>query len=347
GCATSTPTQTSKPAPTTTSAPATTAPPSTSQPAPQAYKWKIETYLANTDTSVSGNIDKLIEMIKTNTKGQIELTRFPEGSIVPGKEVVNATASGMLDVAVSYGGYNTGALPAAIVEDGLPMQWTSSDQMDGIIPAFEDVLRPEYAKLGVYLLGLYNCYGGGYTTMFTKSVNSLDELKGKKVRATGGYLTLLQALGASTNTLPLGEVYQALQTGAIDGVCSVANVQTAFKFYEVAKFGILPQFNGGSTHSVFINPKSWSNLPKDLQDTVVSTFKEWRVWDSKTWNPANVAVPVSQLESLGVKFVTLSQSDIDKIMAAATLMWDNQAKDPTSAKLVEIVRNYNKANPPK
>ncbi len=334
---------TSSPAP---SAPQTSA--STPQASTKVFEWKLQPYLPETDPSVSKNVDHLIEMINTNTSGSVKIKKFPAGSICPGGEVLNAVSSGTLDMAVSIGGYNSGAIPSAAVEDGLPLQWTNLRQMTEVIwdYGFEDLLRPEYEKQGVYLLGLYESGGTGAQIFTRTAINTLDELKGKKIRTWGKFLTLMEKIGASPVSMPLGEVYSALQMGALDGVLIVTAVVKPNKFYEVVPFGLLPQFGWGATHSAFINPKKWNELPADLKTIVRLTFNDWKAWNARYYNPRNNYVTIQEVQKMGVKMTNLSAADFARVQKAASDIWDEEAaKNPVSAKLIEIVRKQMKDVP--
>lgn len=333
----------------TTPAAAPQAPASTSsQTAAKVYEWKLQPYLPETDPSVSKNVDKLVEMINTNTNGRVKITKFPVGSICPGGEVLTAVATGTLDMAVSIGGYNAGAIPAAAIEDGLPLQWTNLRQMTEILWDYglEDLMRPEYEKQGIYLLGLYESGGTGAQIFTRKAVTSLDDLKGKKIRSWGKYLTLLEKIGASPVSMPLPEVYTALQTGALDGILVVTAVMQPNKFYEVVPFGLLPQFTWGATHSCFINPKKWNELPDDLKTIVRLTFNDWKSWNARYYNPRYNYVTVEQVEKMGVKMTRLSDADWAKVQSAAMTIWDEEAaKNPVSAKAIDIIKKHMKEVP--
>ncbi len=355
GCS-STPTTTQPPQTTTqptTSAPASTsAPATTTQAAGKVYKWKLQPYISESDNSVNKNVDKLIEMINTNTKGQIQITKYPFGSIVQqATDVVTATGTGVLNMSVTIGGQNAGVIPSGVVEDGLPMQWMNKKIMDDVIFApdgFNAIFRPEYAKQGAYLLGVYDAGGVGITLFTTKQINSLADLKGKKIRSWSIYLTLLGNLGASPITMALGEVYSALQMGALDGCLVASSMVPLNKFNEVAGYGYLPQLAWGATHNVLINQNDWNSLPKDLQDIVTNTFNEWRVWDADIYNPQYNYVTVEALQKLGVKFSNLPDSDVATIRAESEKLWDTTAaKDATAAKAIDYIRKYNAANPSK
>ena len=311
----------------------------------KVYKWKLEPYLPEVDPSVSKNVDQLIKMIDTNTDGRVKISKFPANSICPGGEVLNAVATGVLDMGISIGGYNAGAIPAAAVEDGLPFQWSGLRQMTEILWDYglEDLMRGEYTKQGVYLLGLYTAGGTGAQVFTTKPVQSLQELKGKKIRTWGHFLKLVEKIGASPVSMPLGEVYSALQMGALDGVLIVTAVVESFKFYEVVPYGLLPQFNWGATHSTFINPKKWNELPGDLKEIVRLTFHDWRSWNARYYNPRYNYVTVEDVQKMGIKMTQLPDSDVKEIKKAAYEIWDEvAAKNEGAAKAIEIVRKYQK-----
>jgi len=315
------------------------------QSSSKVYKWKLQPYLPEVDPSVSKNVNQLIKMIDANTDGRVKISKFPANSICPGGEVLSAVATGILDMGISIGGYNAGAIPAAAVEDGLPFQWSGLRQMTEILWDYglEDLMRGEYKKQGVYLIGLYEAGGTGAQIYTTKPVQSLQELKGKKIRTWGHFLKLVEKIGASPVSMPLGEVYSALQMGVLDGVLIVTAVIESFKFYEVVPYGLVPQFNWGATHSTFINPKKWDELPGDLKKIVQLTFHDWRSWNARYYNPRHNYVTIEDVEKMGIKMTQLPDSDVREIKKAALEIWDDvAAKNEVTAKAIEIVRKYQK-----
>ena len=313
--------------------------------ADKVYKWRLQPYLPESSPNVAKNIDKLIEMIEQNTNGQVIITKHPAGSIVQGGEVLSATETGILDMSISIGGYNAGAVPAAAIEDGLPLQWMSRQQTSEVLYdyGFENLMREVYKKHGVYLLGLYMSDGVGTQIYTAKPINSLADLKGKKIRTWGAYLDLVKELGASPVSMPLGEVYSALQLGALDGILVVTAVVPSFKLYEVAPYATLPQLASSGANSVFVNSGKWDALPDQLKMIVQLTFDKWKEWNLRYYCPRFNAVTVDQLEKLGVKFTTLSEADQDSIWKAAMKIWDAKAAvDKDATKAIEIVKDQMK-----
>jgi len=311
--------------------------------AEKVHKWRLQPYLPASSPNVAKNIDRLIVMIEENTGGQVKITKHPAGSIVKGNAVLDSTATGILDMSISIGGYNAGAVHAAAVEDGLPLQWMSRQQITEALYdyGFEEHMRGVYKKHGVHLLGLYVSDGVGTQIYTTKPVNSLAELKGKKIRTWGAYLDLVKGLGASPVSMPLGEVYSALQLGVLDGILVVTAVVPPFKLYEVAPYGTLPQLSSSGANSIFVNTSKWEALPENLKQIVQLTFDKWKAWNVRYYSPRFNAVTIEQLEKLGVKFTTLSEADQNKIWDAAMKIWDEKAAmDADSAKAVKIVKDH-------
>jgi len=311
----------------------------------KVHHWRLQPYLPESSPNVAKNIDRLIAEIEKNTDGQVKITKHPAGSIVQGGEVLSSTATGILDMSISIGGYNAGAIPAAGIEDGLPLQWMNGQQISEVLYdyGFEELMREVYKKHGVYLLGLYISDGVGTQIYTAKPISSLAELKGKKIRTWGNYLNLVKELGASPVSMPLGEVYSALQLGVLDGILVVTAVVPSFKLYEVAPYGTLPPFANSGANSVFVNPSKWEALPDNLKMIVQLTFDKWKDWNLRYYCPRFNAVTVPQLEKLGVKFTTLSEADQDKVWDAAMKIWDEKAAaDADSAKAIKIVKDHMK-----
>jgi TRAP-type mannitol/chloroaromatic compound transport system substrate-binding protein len=105
---------------------------------------------------------------------------------------------------------------------------------------------------------------------FNKEINSIEDVKGLKMRIPGSGGEVWDRLGGSAVTLPGGELYTSLQTGVIDATEWVAPYNDmAFGFHEVAKYYYYPGWHEpGSTLELIINKSAFEALPKDLQTIV-------------------------------------------------------------------------------
>ena len=205
-------------------------------------------------------------------KPEIEI--FDVDSITPAMELLSSVSMGVLEMGTTDSGWWAGTMPAGAVPSGsMPFAYRDTWDCERILWDFglEQIVREAYAKQGVYLLTDYPIAYGGFGISTVKPVNSLAELKGKKIRGFGLFVKWLEKIGASPVAVDFGELYTALSTGTIDGVLTAWSPTYALKFYEVAPYGIQPSSNGSGCQDVIINLDTWNSLPADLQTFVQLT----------------------------------------------------------------------------
>ena len=129
---------------------------------------------------------------------------------------------------------------------------------------WSSVLQEAYNERGLYLLG--EEYQLPTYVLTKEPINSLDDLKGKKIRAPGMYGTFFRNLGAAPVNMAYGEVYTGLATGVIWGVDAMNILDhQGGKFHEIAKYLYPLPITGSQTFPILVNLEAWNNLPKDLQ----------------------------------------------------------------------------------
>ncbi|HIE40531.1 MAG TPA: ABC transporter substrate-binding protein, partial [Thiomicrorhabdus sp.] len=110
---------------------------------------------------------------------------------------------------------------------------------------------------------------------FNKEINSLDDLKGLKMRIPGLGGEVLKRAGGIPITMPGGELFPALQSGALDATEWVGPYNDlAFGFYKTAKYYYTPGWHEpGTAMECMINEKAFNALPADLQSIVRNAIK--------------------------------------------------------------------------
>ncbi|MGR3717533.1 MAG: TRAP transporter substrate-binding protein, partial [Thermohalobaculum sp.] len=130
-------------------------------------------------------------------------------------------------------------------------------------------------EFGVKNLGCGNTgvQMGGW---FNKLIESADDLKGLKMRIPGLGGDVMAKLGASPVSLPGGQIYENLVSGAIDATEWVGPFNDYFmKFYEAAKYYYWPGMHEpGSMISFGMNASWWGSLPKNLQEIIRAACNE-------------------------------------------------------------------------
>ena len=110
---------------------------------------------------------------------------------------------------------------------------------------------------------------------FNKEINSLEDLKGLKMRIPGVGGEVFKRAGGNPVNIPGGELYTAMQTGTIDAVEWVGPYNDlAFGFQQVAKYYYYPGWHEpGSMLELLVNDDAWDSLPSDLQAIIETAAK--------------------------------------------------------------------------
>jgi TRAP-type mannitol/chloroaromatic compound transport system substrate-binding protein len=110
---------------------------------------------------------------------------------------------------------------------------------------------------------------------FNKEINNIEDLEGLKMRIPGLGGEVLKRAGGTPVTLPGGEIFTSLQSGAIDATEWVGPYNDlAFGFYKAAKYYYYPGWHEpGTTLECFINKKAFEDLPDDLQSIVLNACR--------------------------------------------------------------------------
>jgi TRAP-type C4-dicarboxylate transport system substrate-binding protein len=120
-------------------------------------------------------------------------------------------------------------------------------------------------------------HGTGPTIFHTKKpVRTLEDLKGMKIRTTGLGAKIVAALGATPVAMPMGDTYDALSKGVVEGSTAPIASLEGFKWGEVVKY---TTENFGSAYTtiffVVMNKKTWNSVTPDNQKIIEQVNEEW------------------------------------------------------------------------
>jgi len=264
------------------------------------------------------------ENVKRATGGRFELTPYPEGALVPSTGLLDAVKKGTLEMANIMAAYMSGSMPVTNLIYGYPATYRSFEdfQIHHKQFGFDDVLKKAFDEYGVVYLG--DVADAGVILVGNKPVRKVDDLKGMKIRATGGAAEVLKELGASVVFMSGSELYTAISTGVIDG-CIYGGPKTALadmKFGEIVKYVTMPLFmqaQGPLTYVV--NKDKWNSLPDEykailemeVRDRAGDFFPGVRYQDANVFNEWR--------QKSGHEVITLSDEEYNKIgLATRTVL---------------------------
>lgn len=180
---------------------------------------------------------------------------------------------------------------------------------------------------------------------FRKEINTLDDLKGLKIRIPGLGGEVMSRLGVTATNIAPGELYMALEIGTIDAVEWVSPYfDTLLGFHKIAPYYYTGWQEPASELQFIVNEKKFNKLPKDLQVILTSAFE---VAASEMMAMANYknAMTWSKIKKdyPNVKVKTFPKEIMQALKKATNEIFDEQAqKDPLFKEILESQRTYQK-----
>ena len=181
----------------------------------------------------------------------------------------------------------------------------------------DTVLNEFYKKYNIkgLLAGNTGCQMGGW---YRKEINSIDDLKGLKMRIGGWAGKVLQKLGGVPQQIAGGDIYPALEKGTIDAVEWVGPYDDEkLGFVKVAKYYYYPGWwEGGAMLHNFINLAKWNSLPKNYQEIVRAASDKAHTWMQAKYDAVNPPA-IKRLVAAGAQLRPFPQAVMEASYKAA------------------------------
>ena len=236
----------------------------------QTFRWRMVTTWPKNLPGLGIAPELIAERVEKMSAGRLKITVFGANEIVPALGVFDAVSLGNVEMGHGAAYYWKGKVPIAQLFTTVPFGLTAQEMnawlyQGGGLELWEelyaryDLVPTPGGNTGVQMAGWFN-----------KELNSMDDLRGIKMRIPGLGGEVFQRAGGTAITLPGGEIYTSLQTGVIDATEWVGPYNDlAFGLHQVAKYYYYPGWQEpGPTLELIINKQAFDSLPKDLQEIV-------------------------------------------------------------------------------
>jgi len=229
---------------------------------PPRIKWRLPVVFQSTLPVIGDNPVYVADIIRRASGGAIQLDIFEPGEIVPAFSVTDAVRDRKVEAGYVWLGYDQGKIPASPLVSAVPFgmePWEYSAWW------FEGGGRELTEKLYIphHIHPIYCGMTGPETAgWFREKIDSLDDMQGLKIRFAGLGGKVIERVGASVTMLPGGEIFQALEKGAIDATeFALPIVDRALGFNRVAKYNYYPGWHQPFTSShLVVNLDAWREL---------------------------------------------------------------------------------------
>lgn len=229
--------------------------------------WRLASSFPRTLDTIFGASETLAKQLELMSGGRFTIRCYPAGELVPGLQVLDAVQQGTVQVGHSASYYYVGKNPALAFDCAVPFGLTARQQIAWLEEGGgADLLEPVFSQFGVvrFLGGNTGAQMGGW---FRREINSVEDIKGLKMRIPGLGGDVMTRLGATVQVLAGGDIYPALERGAIDATEWIGPYDDEkLGFHKVAKYYYYPGFwEPGPTLSFYVNKSQWQQLPAAYQ----------------------------------------------------------------------------------
>jgi C4-dicarboxylate-binding protein DctP len=222
-------------------------------------------HVVTNDTPKGKGALKFKELAEKYTNGRVKVEVYPNSTLYKDKEEMDALNSGAVQMlAPSTAKFRPIGVPEFEALD-LPFVFNGDEGYYKVVngPIGKSLLKKLEAK-GVTGLGFWD--NGFHMVSANKPLLMPADFQGLKIRISGSKIADLyfRKLGALPQILAFSEVYQALQTGVVDGCENTPSNYYTQKFFEVQK-DITVSNHAHLQYAVITSTKFWNGLPADVR----------------------------------------------------------------------------------
>lgn len=307
------------------------------------YKFTMQN-MFSLNHPISKAVQQMAADLKKESDGRINIRVLPSGALVKGPSIFESVSMGSIDMGTTCSCYHSGILPMAATAFALPGDPRGVQEIIDFIGQ-EEVMaffRKAYATQNVF-------FGAplvmdGYTIVSKKPINTWEDLKTMKVRASGSIAKTLKKMDIPTVFIPFSEIYVALSRGTIDAEISGNHAESFLaKTFEVAKYQTVPYISGAQNCEVIMNQDRWNELPEDLKALFETKLRECSRQVAVLFDAENKEV-MAKMSAKGAQFVELPDEVMNKWIRTAVKMWDEEfTKDALSAQYIQLAKQHLKS----
>lgn len=217
--------------------------------------------------TIYGAAAALARRVEEMSSGRFRIRPYPSGEIVPGLQVMDAVQQGAAHVGHTASYYYIGKNPAFGFDTAVPFGLSARQQAAWLQQAGgAELLAPLFAELDIvsFFAGSTGAQMGGW---FRNEIHSVADLQGLKMRIPGQGGVVMNRLGVTVQVLAGGDIYPALERGAIDATEWIGPYDDErLGFHKVAKYYYYPGWwEPGASLSFYVHRPLWETLPADYQ----------------------------------------------------------------------------------
>lgn len=310
----------------------------------QTYEWKMVTTWPKNFPTLGTGANNLAKSIEEMSGGRLKIKVYAAGELVGAFESFDAVSRGTVQMGHGSAYYWKGKVPIAQLFSTVPFGFNAQEMNAWLYYGGGlELWQKLYEKFNLVPIpaGNTGVQMGGW---FNKELNSVEDLKGLKIRMPGLGGEVLTRAGATTVNLPGGELYTALQSGNIDATEWVGPYNDlAFGFHQIAQYYYYPGWHeAGTAMEVILNKEAFDGLPKDLQAIVLTACKAANGDMLYEFTARNNAALKTLVEEHGVQLRKFPDDVLEKLNdISQQVVEELVAANPDYAEIYDSYRAFN------
>ena len=291
-------------------------------------EWQMATSWPADLDSIFWGAQLVASRVAALTGGKFLIRPRAAGELAPGLGVLNAVEEGSVPIGHTVSHYYTDRGIVIALNNGLPFGLTARQQNawlyeGGGLEKLQEI-HAERFNIIQFPVGNSGVQMGGW---FNKEINSVSDLAGLRMRIPGIAGQVMERLGVTVQMLPGGEIFQALESGAIDAAEWVGPYEDErMGFHTVASYYYYPGWwDPGSTVEVQINLDEWEKLPEQYQEALKTAAYETNVRVMARYDARNPVALRRLINDGGVKLRPFPDDLLKAAEEAAFELFDETA----------------------
>ena len=304
-------------------------------------RWRMATSWPHSLDTIFGGAETISRRVREMSAGRFLIQPFAAGELVPGLEVLEAVQNGSVECGHTASYYYLGKNPALAFGTAVPFGLTAQQQNAWLFAGGGlEAIDRLYSDFGVrsFPAGNTGAQMGGW---FKRPLEGLASLQGLKMRIPGLGGKVMAALGVNVQVLPGGEIFLALDRGAIDAAEWTGPYDDEkLGLNKAARYYYYPGWwEPGPTLTALVNLQAWSRLPSEYQAMFAAASQEANGLMLSRYDALNATVLQrlikggTQLKFYGEPILQAAREATDQILA-------DSAGDATFKRVYEQWRSF-------
>ena len=316
-------------------------------PAAKTYEWKMVTTWPPNFPIFQEGVDRFAADVKTMSNGKLHIKVYAGGELVPPLQTFDAVSQGTVDIGHGAAYYWAGKIPAAQFFTAVPFGMNAQGMNAWLYAGGGWALwREIYAKhnLVPFPLGNTGVQMGGW---FNKKIDSVNDLKGLKMRIPGLGGKVFAKAGGTPVLLAGGEIYTSLERGNIDATEWVGPYHDErLGLYRAAKYYYYPGWQEpGPVLELIVNKNSYESLTDDLKKIIEVAAESSNIWMLSQFEAKNLEALRKLKEQHKVQVLPFPD-DVIKALKGFTkeALEEQSAADPEFKRVYDAYTAFSKDN---